>query len=571
MKQFSLLFSVLFLGKTLFSQSIEDGIKNLNYEKYTTAQGIFSKLVAANPNDVNAVYWLGQAYLQNDDDPDTAAARALYQKTLQANPNAPLMIVGMGQIDLMEGHKDEARNKFETALTIPKKRELPPILVAVGRANVDAKDGDAHYAIDKLNQATDRDKKDPEIYVLLGDAYRKLIDGANATLSYQKALSLDPNDARADFMIGRIYETQGYGQEPIYMKYYDAAIAADPNFAPIYYWLYRYYYERDVNKSRDYLNKYIALADPSPKNCYYQASLLYVSKLYKEAISKSDECISGGGTKVYPNLWGLKAYAYDKLGDSIDAKTNFQQYFDKVDTSKLGPNDYATFGRVLLKLPPQDSLARIANDSLATAYINKAVAMDTVEANKVEYLTTTAQWEVDNKDYGAAAKWFTRILKVKKDFNNVDIFNAGYNDYRSGDYVNADSAFAMYMDKYPKDIFGAYMRARASEGIDTAETMGLALPYYQRVIDLADSANPKSNADKAYELTAYRFMVAYYYNTKKDIQSAYDWNSKILAAYPDDPQAQANDKALKELLARQQKAGGDKGAPEAKDSTSTGK
>ena len=36
---------------------------------------------------------------------------------------------------------------------------------------------------------------------------------------------LIPEDARASFMIGRIFETQGYGQEPIYMRYYQDAIA----------------------------------------------------------------------------------------------------------------------------------------------------------------------------------------------------------------------------------------------------------------------------------------------------------------------------------------------------------
>ncbi len=124
-----------------------------------------------------------------------------------------------------------------------------------------------------LKQAADKDKKNAAIQVLLGDAYRKLVDGANATLAYNAALQIDPKDARADFMIGRIYETQGYGQEAVYMKYYNDAIAADPNFAPVYYWLYNYYYQRDVNKSSDYLNKYIAVADPSSKNCYAQASL----------------------------------------------------------------------------------------------------------------------------------------------------------------------------------------------------------------------------------------------------------------------------------------------------------
>src|SRR5487761_2382244 len=209
LKQISLLASFIIMGNALFAQSLDDGKKFLNYDRYTSAEGVFSKLVAANPNDIESVYWLGQTYLENSDNIDTAAAKALYQKTLQANPNQPLIMVGVGEIELMEGKKEDARNRFETAINLTKRRELPEILTAVGRANIDVKNGDPVYAIDKLNQAANKDSKDPEIQLELGDAYRRQIDGANATIAYQNALSLDPKNARASFMIGRIFETQG--------------------------------------------------------------------------------------------------------------------------------------------------------------------------------------------------------------------------------------------------------------------------------------------------------------------------------------------------------------------------
>ena len=187
MNQLFLLSSFIFFGNTLFAQSIDEGKKFLNYERYTSAQNVFSKLVAANPNDAEAVYWLGQTYIENEDNPDTVAAQTLYQKTLQANPNQPLIMVGIGEIELMQGHKEDARNRFETAISLAKKKDLPEVLTAVGRANVDTKSGDPVYAIDKLNQAADKDKKNPEIQIDLGDAYRKMIDGANATTSYTHA------------------------------------------------------------------------------------------------------------------------------------------------------------------------------------------------------------------------------------------------------------------------------------------------------------------------------------------------------------------------------------------------
>jgi len=535
MKQLFLLSSFIFLANILFAQSIDDGKKFLDYERYTSAQNVFSKLVAANPNDAEAVYWLGQTYIENEDNPDTASALTLYQKTLQANPNQPLIMVGIGEIELMQGHKEDARNRFETAISLAKKKDLPEVLTAVGRANSDAKNGDPVYAIDKLNQAADKDKKNPEIQIKLGDAYRKMIDGANATTSYTNALALDPKSARADFMIGRIYETQGYGQEAIYMKYYDAAIAADPNFAPVYYWLYNYYYQRDVNKSRDYLNKYIAVADPDSKNCYAEASLLYVSKLYQQAITKSDECITTGGTKVFPNVYGLKAYSYDKLGDSVNAKKYFEEFFTKINADKIGPHDYATYGKVLLKFP--------GNDSLASLYIDKAVALDTVVANKLEYIKTAADSLIAVKNYARAGKLYTKILTIKPTYGKADLYYAGYNDYRGGDYLGADSIFGLYMQKYPEDIFGAYMRAHSAEGLDSTGANGLAKPYYEKVIAIADTSADKDKV-KANEITAYKYMLAYYYKIKHDKAAAIEWNDKILALDPNDEQAIKNKKAL---------------------------
>ena len=547
MKQLFLLFSFIFLGNILFAQSIDDGKKFLNYERYTSAQNVFSKLVAANPNDVEAVYWLGQAYIQNTDNTDTAAAKALYQKTLQANPNTPLLMVGMSEINLMKGNKTDSRNNFESAINAANKKNAAEILTAVGRANIDTKAGDPVYAIDKLNQAADKDKKNEEIQIALGDAYRKMIDGANATTAYNNALSIDPKSARAEFMIGRIFETQGYGQEPIYMKHYDAAIAADPNFAPVYYWLYNYYYQRDVNKSRDYLNKYIAVADPDSKNCYAEASLLYVSKLYQQAITKSDECIASGGTKVYPNVYGLKAYSYDKMGDSINAKKYFDEFFSKINPDKIGPNDYATYGKVLLKIPAGDSLEKVHNDSLAEIYIDKAVALDTVPANKLDYVKSTAESLVAAQKYAGAGKWYAKILTLKPDYGKVDLYYAGYNYYRGGNYKAADSVFKLYQTKYPEDIFGWYMGARSKEGIDSTGANGLAEGDYEKVIAIADTTSDKDKV-KANEISACRYMVAYYYNIKKDIKTANDYNDKILALDPADALANKNKPIFEKLL-----------------------
>ncbi len=533
----TLLLSMVLMGNMLFAQNIDEGKKFLYYERYNSAKGVFSKLVTANPNNVDAVYWLGQTYLGLE---DTASAQALYQKTLQTNSNNPLLMVAVGEIELMQNKTNDARNRFETAISLTKGKDAN-VLNAIGRANIDAKAGDATYAIEKLKQAVDRDKKNADILINLGDAYRKMTDGANAQISYQNALALSPNNARANFMIGRLYQTQGTSQEQYYMKYYNDAIAKDPNFAPVYFWLYDYYYRRDVNKSRDYLNKYIGVGDQDSKNCYYQASILYASQMYKESISKSDECITAGGSAPYPNLYGLKAYAYDKLGDSANAKTFFDTYFQKQNPGKLGPNDYATYAKILLKFPE--------NDSLAFTYIDKAVELDTLQANKESYISDIANSYLAQKDYGKAGNWYTKLLSVKKDYGKTDLYNAGYNDYKGENYAEGDSIFGVYTTKYPDDILGWYMRGIINSTVDSTGAQGLAKPYYDKVIELGEVSTDSSKV-KSQLITSYRYNVAHYYTNKNDIPTALSYVEKTLKIDPTNEAALTNKKALEGALTR---------------------
>lgn len=538
-----LLASLLLLANIVFAQSIEEGRKFLNYERFESAEKIFQQMVNSDPKNTEAIYWLGQTYLQNSDLIDTAAAKQVYQKGLQDNPNNPLLMVGMGEVSLLEGNAAEARNMFETAISSAKKRDQPEILVAVGRANVDMANGSTEYAITKLKEAQEKDRKGKltDIYMVMGDAYRKMIDGANATLSYQQAISADPNNARAYFMIGRIYETQGVGQEPVYMKYYQDAIAADPNFAPVYYWLYNYYYQRDVNKAQEYLQEYVKHADQDTKNCYAEASLFYVSKKYEEAIAKADNCISTAPDgKPFPNLYGLKAYAYNKLGDSVNARKNFEEFFQRVNPEKIGPNDYATFAEVLMKFN---------DDETAQEYINKAIELDTVPENKLNYVRDLAKTMYDAGRFNAAGRWYAKILDLTPDFGKVDLYWTGYSFLRAGEYKTADSVFSIYQEKYPEDLYGWYLGAVSTEGMDTAQT-GMAFPEYQRIVEIADTMTDKQ-ADKDKILPAYRFMVAYYYNLKGDVDQAAKFTDMILAIDPQDANALSNKEAF-ETIKKQQ-------------------
>lgn len=526
MKSGLLFLATLLFMNAGFAQKVKDGKDFLYYERFESAKNVFEKILAVEPNNEEAIYGLGQAFIGLENVP---AAKKLYLEKLQANPNSPLVMAGVGHVELIENKKEDARNHFETAISLSKGKSID-VLNAVGYANsnINSVNGDAAYAIQKLKQATEIKKfNDPEVYANLGDAYRKFADGGNAILSYQAALAINPKYARAIYRSGRVYQTQGRTQEPIYMKYYNDAIAADPNYGPVYETLFNYYFETDVTRSAEYLDKWLNNSDDDPKACYSRASMKYAQGLFNEAILKADECIGStetGGT-AYPSLYGLKALAYNKLGDSLKARDFYEEYFTRQSIDKIGPGDYASYATLLLKFP--------GNEDKAAELITKAVNLDTLEENKVAYLSSIANAYQDKKNYLAAGNWFNKIMDVKKNFNNVDLFNAGYAYYNGSQYDSSIKVFTRYTEKYPEDLFGYYMLGNSYSSLDTTGMLGLAVPYYQKVIEIGEADPTKPNTNTRL-LVAYKYFMGYSFNVLKDQAASLAYADKALAIDPTD-------------------------------------
>jgi len=509
------------------AQSIDEGKKFLYYEKFISAKNVFQRLLSANPANEEAAYWLGQTLIAPEEDKDIDGAKAIYVKGLTANPNSALLNAGLGHIELLEGKTQQARNHFETAISINGGKSND-VLDAVGFANgdFDSKYGDAAYAVEKLTQATTAKKfKDARIMTDLGDAYRKLGDGGSAQRSYETALTMDANYARAKFRIGRIYQSQGRTQEGIYLQYYNEAIALDPNYTRVYWILYQYFYETDVVKSAAYLDKYLAAkGSDEPNSCFLKAQMKYAQGLFAEAYTSSENCI-GASTTPYPNLYGLKAYSAYKLGDSVNAKSAFDMYFQKQKPSKLGSRDYETYAKVLLKFP--------GNEALAGTFIEKAVELDSTEAGKVNLLKSIASIYEARKQFAEAADWYKKIVFLKKDPGKTDLYNAGIGYYRVGQYYPAIQMFDIYIQKYPEDIFGYYYKGGSQAGIDTLMNNDSAYQTYTRA-----AAVGEVYPDKSRILTlikgSYRYLVIYAANKLKDKELALGFVDKALLLDPAD-------------------------------------
>src|SRR5437016_447283 len=182
-KIFILLLSAM-LSLVTMSQTIQNAKKLIYYERYKSSKDLIHTILKANPANAEGWYLLSQAYLLSD------SAEFLRAILLQSPPdvkNQPFYQVACGHLLLSENNKDSARYYFEQALAKTKEKD-PEILLAIANAHVTAKAGDAGYAVQLLEKAIDRDKKNPALYTMLGDAYRRLGNGSDAYKTYQAAL-----------------------------------------------------------------------------------------------------------------------------------------------------------------------------------------------------------------------------------------------------------------------------------------------------------------------------------------------------------------------------------------------
>jgi tetratricopeptide (TPR) repeat protein len=530
---------ILLMSNLVFAQTWQEGRKLISYQRNQSAVSTLEKVVAANPGSAEAQYWLGQAYIKAG---QLEKAKEVYRKILVGDLGSnPLLLVGMGHVELLEGKKTDARSRFETAISLSKGKDVA-VLNAIGRANAD-KNGDVDYAIEKLNQATTvKGFKEPDVYVNMGDAYRKKNDGGGAVSSYQKALTIDPKYAEASYKIGKVYYTQGKDQEEVFSRYFNEAIASDPNFAPAYYDFYVYFFFRDVNKARNYFAQYKPLADKGASLDYEEASLSFASGDFKDAVAKSTDLLNKYGNDADARLYRLRGYSSWKLGDSATAIKDFETFFSKAKEEDIVPDNWMVAAELAAKFPE-----RQANFE---RYVNAAIAMDTTVKGKTDLAKKAVDIFKKAGNQPKAAEWAIRVLNLNPNASKVDLYNAGIENFKAFEYMRSDSLFDAYKVKYPDETYGYYWSFRALSVVDSTMEQGLAIQDATKFVEIAELDKAKN---KSTLMTAYGYLAGYQANIKKDFPAAIGYLEKILEIDPANPDAIKNKEILQKALSKGKK------------------
>ncbi|NML21600.1 tetratricopeptide repeat protein [Pseudoflavitalea sp. G-6-1-2] len=530
----------LICSTAAFAQQ-SDAASLIYHQRYASARTIIESALKTDASNAGNWYLLTQTFPGTD---STAALRAALSAAPDAVKAMPLFEVGYGHLLLKENKKDSAAWYFNRAIEATKEKDAA-VLTGVAKAHIEVKTGDVNYALSMLDKAMKREKKDPELSALQGDAWRRSGDGTQAYKAYSQALDKDKNYSAALYQLGKIFVAQKNDQ--LYVDYFEKAINADSTYAPAYYELYYHYYYKDIPRAMEYFLKYRHHSDPSADNEYQLADLLYLSKNYQPAIDKAKTLLSADPANA--RLYKLLAYSYLEFKDTATAMQTMTQYFAKGHDSTYLPKDFETMAGLYSK--------QSGKEDSAIAYYEKAAAHQSDTLACYAYYKKLKDLCKQMKQYSNEAKWSGKYFAGNDQASNLDLFNWGLAHFKAEEFVQADTVFGTYIAKYPDQAFGYYWRARSNSMLDTAMTEGTAIPHYHNLIAVLekDTANA---TNRKWLVEAYGYVAAYETNKEKDYPEAIAYLQKILAIDPANKDAQRYISVLEKNVGSKQPAPGGK-------------
>ncbi len=524
------------LATNVFAQNIDNAKKMFYYERYKSAKADLEKLVAADAKNAEASYWLVQTLLAEGKKVD---AKKVATAAVAANSASPLALVAVGHVELADNNKTDAKSRFETAISLADKKSLVSVLTAIGRANgsVGLRQSEPDYGIEKLKLALQKEPNNAEAFMLIGDNYRRKLDGGNAVDNYESALQRDPKLAKAAYRIGQIYKTQD-NCAPMKAAFINAT-NIDANFMPAWRELYDSYANNEsqcfnLADAKTYFDKYYTSTDQGIETDMLKMSFAYFSKDFSGALTEANAITTKYGDDANIDMYTWKAYIQNQMGDSISAKNNMLTYFAKQkDTSLINPALYQTAGAIFAKVPGEEKNAEMYYEK----YINSIENI----AKKAGVLNRVATMYYGKNDFINAAKWYKRLIDTKQTPSATDYFYAGYSAYNAQDFNASAAVFNTYATKYPTDWRGNYWAGRSLAIIDSTMAQGLAIPSYEKFFPIAEADSVSSRNSR---IDALRYVFIYYIGVKNDKTNAKIYLDKLKAVDPTNAQIPEFDKYM---------------------------
>lgn len=480
-------------------------------------------------------YYLGLGYIIKG---DLDKALSIFEKGISDDDKNPLPVAGKGHVKLLQKKTAEGKALLTEAADMGGRKKSAAQWEAIGRAYL----SDSKFlldAISALDKAKAIDNGDPDVHLLLGDAYLQQNQGGQSVSSYERAVSADPKWALPLYKIAKVYQRSR--NKDIVMDYLTRAVTVDPEFAPAWKELAEtYYLQKQSAKAVEAMEKYLAISENPGEAKFQYAFFLFMNKQYDKANAIFKEVLNDSNA----SSTALKFYAFSLIeqGKKDEARKILEQFFQKAKPEEIKASDYASYGKLLLDLK-QDSLA---NEAFA-----KGIALDTAN-QEMEIRELNAKTLYQRKKYDQAAKAYTDLIKTKQELgqqpSGYDLFYKGHAYYLNGDYQQADSAFTQLSEVQPNSTLGYLYAAKSRALHDSTGTSGVAVPMYEKFVELAVEDTEKNKKEL---ILAYDYLGQYeiYYNPNKTegLAKATDYFQKILKLDPNNERALDFMQTLKEM------------------------
>ncbi|GAB2537417.1 tetratricopeptide repeat protein [Spirosoma aerophilum] len=535
-------FAVVAFGQT----PAPDANTLMNLGRFDEANQLLNRNAQQNPS-MQTLFDAGYGYLRAGQ-PDSA--RIWFEKGLPMDEKrVPLNETGIAIAYLVKNDLTNADPKLAHVIDRSKGKNAD-ILYRIGEAYtgyltpgdgsikpVYPKVVNAAKAIDFLNRATERDKKNASIQLALGDAHYLNKDAGTAVTRYESALELGMNPSRVYQRIGDIY-WQGRNLN-LAVENYKKAIDANKGYAPAYNQLAELYFlVNRYKEAANYMDQYVRVSnDVRQPTLLRQAQFHFLAKDYQQAVNLIDSNQTALGQN--PIIYRIKGWAYSSLKEPQKAIENINTFLEK-SPEKAMPDDYKYLGRAYMAT---DSAS---DDSLGAVFLAKAAPFDTTE----NLYSDLAKYYYRAKKHPEAVSMLDSAAKHGFKADVQDLFRYGMSNYTLGfqrdssgklqrdtlRFALADSALALAQKGSPDYAPTVLYRAKANYYAYTPEEAvrnGKAKPYFEQFITMVADKEEERNRYKKDLILAFKYLISYEELVTKNTNTRQEWITKGLALFPE--------------------------------------
>ena len=548
------------------------GIDFFGIKDYELSKKYFLQHLSANPAEAN--YYLGEiAFAEGNYE----AAVNYYNQGLTNPKFDPYCKIGLAKTKIKTG--DRTGGVADLIAVQRRFSKEIDILVPIGYAYLENQIIPEVQTL--LREMQKIEKSNPKIYVLEGDMLRTQQKHGEAGGKYDMAIYFDSKHAPAYLKVAEVYERINW---QVAVEKLKELLAIYPDFKIPYRYLGKIYYTNGrYQLAVDAYKEFFAGGYYTVEDITRYVMALYVVKDYDEAYRIIKE-----GLDMAPNhfvLNRLQMYLAAAT-QNIEAGLKYAEFFFPLQKTQKEYDfiamDYTIYATLLkdakmyeeaieqyknaLKIDSTDvglykEMATLANQrqqsGRAADYYQKFVKksnpdkvelMDYLTMGRYYYSASILRSTNDTLNLLNRYQDMDFIIAISEDDIQRDsvINNQAYYIKMALQYYmkQADAAFDEVIALIPEGYTGYLWKGRIQSLMDPDTELGLAKPYYEKIIELLEEREEKSKMVFDALKEAYRYLGFYFYQLNDKPNIILYWN-KVLEIDPEDQGAKDVLKSIK--------------------------